>query len=89
MGCINIVIYLIQHKANVDVPTVRGETPLHLAVRAKQADIIKILLRNGAKVDAKAKVCLRILIVFYLFLTFFVTFYNNRKIKLLYTLLLG
>lgn len=62
MGCMNIVIFLLQHEANPDVPTVRGETPLHLAARANQTDIIRILLRNGAKVDARARVskaCLR------------------------------
>lgn len=52
----NIVIYLLQHDASPDVPTVRGETPLHLAARANQTDIIRILLRNGAQVDARARV---------------------------------
>lgn len=52
----NIVIYLIQHMANPDVQTIRGETPLHLAARANQTDIIRVLLRNGAQVDAKARV---------------------------------
>jgi ankyrin repeat protein len=56
MGCMNIVIYLLQHDASPDVPTVRGETPLHLAARANQTDIIRILLRNGAQVDARARV---------------------------------
>lgn len=56
MGCMNIVIYLIQNGSNPDVPTVRGETPLHLAARANQTDIIRILLRNGASVDARARV---------------------------------
>lgn len=56
MGCMNIVIYLIQHQASPDEATVRGETPLHLAARANQLDIIRILLRNGAKVDARARV---------------------------------
>ena len=56
MGCMNIVIYLIQHQASPDEATVRGETPLHLAARANQTDIIRILLRNGAKVDARARV---------------------------------
>ena len=46
-----------------DEATVRGETPLHLAARANQTDIIRILLRNGAQVDARARVsnlfCLR------------------------------
>lgn len=36
MGCMNIVIYLLQHEASPDIPTVRGETPLHLAARANQ-----------------------------------------------------
>jgi ankyrin repeat protein len=52
----NIVIYLLQHNAIPDVATVRGETPLHLAARANQTDIIRILLRNLAQVDAKARV---------------------------------
>lgn len=56
MGHMNIVIYLIQHNANPDTPTVRGETSLHLAARANQTDIIRILLRNGATVDARARV---------------------------------
>lgn len=56
MGAMNIVIYLIQHGSNPDVPTVRGETPLHLAARANQIDIIRILLRNGANADARARV---------------------------------
>ena len=43
-------------QANPDEATVRGETPLHLAARANQTDIIRILLRNGAKVDARARV---------------------------------
>lgn len=58
MGHMNIVIYLIQHGANPDYPTVRGETSLHLAARAQQTDIIRILLRNGATVDARARVCI-------------------------------
>ena len=57
MGHMNIVIYLIQHNANPNTATVRGETSLHLAARANQSDIIRILLRNGATVDAKARVC--------------------------------
>jgi len=56
MGHMNIVIFLIQHGASPDVTTVRGETALHLAARANQTDIIRILLRNGAFVDAKARV---------------------------------
>lgn len=72
MGCMNIVIFLLQHEANPDVPTVRGETPLHLAARANQTDIIRILLRNGAKVDARARVS-------YLFLYIFIYLRNIIK----------
>lgn len=61
MGCMNIVIYLIQNGANADVTTVRGETPLHLAARANQTDIVRVLLRNNATVDAKARVIISIL----------------------------
>ena len=32
----------------------RGETPMHLAARSNQIEIIKILLRHKAAVDAKA-----------------------------------
>lgn len=56
MGHMNIVISLIQNNASPDHPTVRGETSLHLAARANQTDIIRILLRNGATVDARARV---------------------------------
>lgn len=75
MGCMNIVIYLLQHSAIADVPTVRGETPLHLAARANQTDIIRILLRNGAQVDARARVS---------FITFYIVdqllfLYNNYR----------
>ena len=56
MGCMNIVIFLMQNGASPNVPTVRGETPLHLAARANQVDIIRILLRNGADVNATARV---------------------------------
>lgn len=56
MGCMNIVIYLLQHGANANAPTMRGEAPLHLAARANQTDIVRILLRNNAQVDARARV---------------------------------
>ena len=32
----------------------RGETPMHLAARSNQIDLIKLLLRHNATVDAKA-----------------------------------
>jgi len=57
MGHMNILLYLIQHGAGIDTTTVRGETALHLAARANQTDVMRILLRNGAQVDARARVC--------------------------------
>lgn len=56
MGHMNVVLFLLQHGANPNSTTVRGETSLHLAARANQTDILRILLRNGAVVDAKARV---------------------------------
>lgn len=56
MGYMNITLYLLQHGSNPNTTTVRGETALHLAARANQTEIIRILLRNGASVDARARV---------------------------------
>lgn len=39
----------------------RGETALHMAARAGQADVVRYLLKNGAKVETKSKVCERVL----------------------------
>jgi len=52
----NICLYLLQHGSCPNTTTVRGETALHLAARANQTDIIRILLRNGATIDARARV---------------------------------
>ena len=35
----------------------RGETALHIACRRRQITIVRLLLRNGAAVDAKTQVC--------------------------------
>jgi len=58
MGHMNIAMFLLQSGANPNYQTMRGETPLHLATRANQTDIIRVLLRHGAHVDAKARVLL-------------------------------
>lgn len=34
----------------------RGETALHMAARAGQVEVVRCLLRNGAMVDARARV---------------------------------
>jgi len=61
MGHMNILLYLIQHGAGIDTTTVRGETALHLAARANQTDVMRILMRNGAQVDARARVSISFL----------------------------
>lgn len=38
----------------------RGETALHMAARAGQVEVVRCLLRNGALVDARARVCIHI-----------------------------
>jgi len=52
----SIVLTLLNNGADVDGRTMRGETPLHLASRSNQIDVIRILLRNKADVNAKARV---------------------------------
>lgn len=41
----------------------RGETALHMAARAGQVEVVRCLLRNGAMVDARARVRLLLSIV--------------------------
>lgn len=50
MGCMNIALVLLGAGAEPDAATARGETPLHLAARAHQTDLVRVLLRNNAKV---------------------------------------
>lgn len=50
MGCMNIALVLVGAGAGADAATARGETPLHLAARAHQTDLVRVLLRNNAKV---------------------------------------
>ena len=58
MGHLDIVRYLLQRGCDPNATTMRGETSLHLAARGNQSDVIKLLIRNGAQVDARAKVCI-------------------------------
>ena len=52
----SIVLNLLNNGAGVDQRTMRGETPLHLAARANQTDVMRVLLRNKADVNARARV---------------------------------
>lgn len=46
MGCMNIALVLVGAGAEADAATARGETPLHLAARAHQTDLVRVLLRT-------------------------------------------
>lgn len=57
-GCEDIVKILIDHGVNVNVERAddeTNETPLHLAVEKDNIQITRLLLENGAKVDASYK----------------------------------
>lgn len=57
------ICFCIEYKSdtieNLPLTTIllqRGETALHMAARAGQADVVRYLLKNGANVDTKSKV---------------------------------
>ena len=57
MGHVHVVTYLLDNaSASLETKTSRDETALHVAARARQTDVIRILLRHGANVNAQAKV---------------------------------
>lgn len=59
MGNTNIAVMLLKHNADPNAQTMHNETSLHLASRAGRIETVKLLLRNGAMVDAKSRVCLQ------------------------------
>ena len=56
MGHTGIVTFLLESGAQTEAATIRGETALHLAARANQIEVMRILIRARANVDARAKV---------------------------------
>jgi ankyrin repeat protein len=50
-GDFEIVSYLLDHKANIDLPGALRETALIKATRAHHNEIIKLLLERGANTD--------------------------------------
>ncbi|XP_011705430.1 PREDICTED: receptor-interacting serine/threonine-protein kinase 4-like, partial [Wasmannia auropunctata] len=52
-GYTHLVQFLVQdHRAAIDVLTLRKQTPLHLAAGAGQLKVCKLLLELGASIDA-------------------------------------
>lgn len=52
--CYSIVKTLLHRgHVNVNVQTLKGETPLHLAIRKNRPDIVHLLLEYGADVNIK------------------------------------
>jgi len=52
-GYDNIVSYLVEHGADVNLANLRGETPLHLAVLYDNVDIISFLLGEGSWLESE------------------------------------
>lgn len=48
-----IVAYLLEKRADVNIANGLGWTPLHLAAREGHLSVVKLLLKHGAKVGAK------------------------------------
>ena len=57
VGNLNIIqqLYNRDMKPDLDLPTLQGVTPLHLAVAKKHLEVCKFLLDNGASVRVKDK----------------------------------
>jgi ankyrin repeat protein len=53
-GKLAVMRILIEHGAKLDVVDLRGETPLHVACRRRESDILRLLLNHGASVNYKA-----------------------------------
>lgn len=52
-GLTNVAKLLIKQGADLDIQQYNGDTPLMVAIQAKQADIVKLLLNNYAQVVIK------------------------------------
>jgi ankyrin repeat protein len=52
---IEVVRWLLTHRAKVDVRDRYNNTPLHLAVESGRLDIIRILVRSKANIDARGR----------------------------------
>jgi len=60
MGHVTVVTHLLDDAAaSLETTTARDETALHVAARARQTDVIAVLLLRGANVHATATVSSR------------------------------
>ena len=50
---LEIVSILIDFKANVNLPQIDNETPLHVAVKKNNSELVDLLLENGADTNVK------------------------------------
>jgi len=51
----NMAAFLLSNKAGVNLATPEGDAPLHLAARAGDADLIRLLLDKGAALNARGE----------------------------------
>jgi len=54
---LEIVIFLVEHNADINARVTFGNTPLHYACFSANDDIVKYLIKNGADINATNYVC--------------------------------
>ncbi|CAL2065098.1 ankyrin repeat domain-containing protein [Tenacibaculum sp. 190524A05c] len=52
-GNVELVEYLVQHNADMDISDANGKTALHYAVVFNSYEIVEFLIKSGAKFDLK------------------------------------
>jgi ankyrin repeat protein/CHAT domain-containing protein len=52
-GQVPVVRWLLDHGADVNLPTVQGTTPLHIAAEVGDADVARFLIGRGARLETK------------------------------------
>ena len=52
-GRFDVVTYLTQHGANIELDTLTGATPIHTAAYHGHLEIVKYLREKGARADAE------------------------------------